>query len=91
MYFGVIPSESSLNPIHTFPASSPHIPPHPTQGGPALFMQEMEALLRVARLSSWRFLPGDIANALWGLANARHWTDRLAELEECVVKVCERL
>ena len=50
-------------------------------------MPEMEALLRVAKLPSWRLHEKELANVMWGLANARHWTDRLPDLEACVVRV----
>ncbi|KAG1670013.1 hypothetical protein FOA52_011169 [Chlamydomonas sp. UWO 241] len=56
-------------------------------GGPALFAQEVEALMRVARLSVWRLAPGDVADVAWALAHARHHTPRLADLEDTIARM----
>eukprot|EP00983_Pelagomonas_calceolata_P058536 1145531-Pelagomonas_calceolata.AAC.1 len=58
-------------------------------GGPALYSTEMEALLQIAKAggSSWRFYEGEGANLAWALAASRHWSPRLADLEEGLVQV----
>jgi hypothetical protein len=46
----------------------------------------MDALLKIARLGYWRFEAGEVSDVMWALANARHWTPRLAEVEQGLLK-----
>lgn len=66
----------------------PHLPPLP-------LLQEMDALLKIARLGYWRFEAGEVSDVMWALANARHWTPRLAEVEQVGMQelagLCDRL
>lgn len=68
-----------------------HVHAHATQGGPTLFAAEVEALLQIAKAggSSWRFYEGEGANLAWALAASRHWSRRLADLEDGLVQVGE--
>eukprot|EP00775_Hariotina_reticulata_P003606 gene3606-3870_t len=64
-------------------------------GGPLFFQQEMEALCGVSELwaeaseiiaaGRWQFAVSDICDMLWALANARHWSSILPQLEAALL------
>ena len=58
------------------------------QEGPALFQAEMEALLQVSRFGAWPLTTNEASDLLWALANARHWTEKLSDIEGSLIKVC---
>ncbi|KAF8072712.1 AL1 [Scenedesmus sp. PABB004] len=54
-------------------------------GGPLFFADEVEALTQVAALGRWALAPHEVSDVLWALANARHWSPRLGELEAALL------
>ena len=55
-----------------------------------MFSAELDALVAVSRMATWRpaMSPRQAADVAWALANARHWTPAgMGELEEAVLKV----
>eukprot|EP00798_Chlamydomonas_sp_ICE-L_P001617 gene1617-33007_t len=56
-------------------------------GGPAYFEAEMKILMAVLKLGASRLSGDEACNLLWALANARHWTDRLPDIESCIIKI----
>eukprot|EP00879_Flechtneria_rotunda_P018508 GHRR01019420.1.p1 GENE.GHRR01019420.1~~GHRR01019420.1.p1 ORF type:complete len:734 (+),score=290.90 GHRR01019420.1:100-2301(+) len=54
-------------------------------GGPLFFQQEMDALCEVAAVGRWKLATSELADVLWGLANARHWSALLSQLESALL------
>jgi hypothetical protein len=59
--------------------------PPPSLVVPVVIAAGPSLLLQLAALGRWRLTPGELSDVLWGLANARHWTELLPQLDAALV------